>query len=48
MSKSKDAWEAFGIRIGPFGIDINSPGHTITHPRTETSHLTPASGLTQP
>jgi hypothetical protein len=39
MSTRKDAWEAFGIRIGPFGIDINSPGHAITHTRTETSHL---------
>jgi hypothetical protein len=39
MSQSTDAWEAFGIRIGPFGIDINSPGHAITHTRTETSHL---------
>jgi hypothetical protein len=39
MSQSTDAWEAFGIRIGPFGIDINSPGHTITHTQTETSHL---------
>ena len=39
MSQSKDAWEAFGIRIGPFGIDINSSGQAITHTRTETSHL---------
>ena len=39
MSQSKDAWEAFGIRISPFGIDINSPGHAITRTRTETSHL---------
>jgi len=39
MSQSKDVWEAFGIRIGPFWIDINSPGHAITHTRTETSHL---------
>jgi hypothetical protein len=39
MSQGKDAWEAFGIRIGPFGIDINSPGQAITHTRTETSHL---------
>ena len=39
MNQSTDAWEAFGIRIGPFGIDINSPGHDITHTRTETSHL---------
>ena len=39
MSQSTDAWEAFGIRIGPFGIDINSPGHAITRTRTETSHL---------
>jgi hypothetical protein len=39
MSKRKDAWEAFGIRIGPFGIDINSPGQAITHMQTETSHL---------
>jgi hypothetical protein len=38
MSQRKDAWEAFGIRIGPFGIDINSPGHAITQTRTETSH----------
>ena len=30
MSKRKDAWEAFGSRIGPFGIDINSPGQAIT------------------
>jgi hypothetical protein len=30
MSTRKDAWEAFGIRIGPFGIDINSPGQAIT------------------
>ncbi len=39
MSKRKDAWEAFGIRIGPFGIDINSQGQAITQTRTETSHL---------
>jgi hypothetical protein len=39
MSKSKDAREAFGIRIGPFGIDISSPGQAITQTRTETSHL---------
>jgi hypothetical protein len=39
MSQSKDVWEAFGIRIGPFWIDINSPGHAITHTQTETSHL---------
>jgi hypothetical protein len=39
MSKHQDAWEAFGIRIGPFGIDINSPGQAITQTRTETSHL---------
>jgi hypothetical protein len=38
MSKRKDAWEAFGIRIGPFGIDINSPGQAITQTQTETSH----------
>jgi hypothetical protein len=36
---SKDAWGTFGIRIGPFGIDINSPGQAITHTRTETSPL---------
>ena len=29
MSKRKDAHEAFGIRIGPCGIDIKSPGQTI-------------------
>jgi hypothetical protein len=39
MSKSKDAREAFGIRIGPFGIDISSSGQAITQTRTETSHL---------
>jgi hypothetical protein len=39
MSKSKDAWEAFGIRLGPFGIDINNPGQAIAQTRTETSHL---------
>jgi hypothetical protein len=39
MRQNTDAWEAFGIRIGPFGIDINSPGQAITHTRTETSHL---------
>ena len=39
MSKRKDAWEAFGIRIGPCGIDINSPGQGITQTQTETSHL---------
>ena len=39
MSQSTDAWETSGIRIGPFGIAINSPGHAITHTRTETSHL---------
>ncbi len=39
MSTRKDAWEAFGIRIGPFGIDINSPGQAITQTQTETSHL---------
>jgi hypothetical protein len=39
MSKRKDAWEAFGIRIGPLGIDITSPGQAITQTRTETSHL---------
>jgi hypothetical protein len=38
MSKSKDAREAFGIRIGPFGIDITSPGQVITQTQTETSH----------
>jgi hypothetical protein len=38
MSKRNDAWEAFGIRIGPFGIDINSPGQAITQTQTETSH----------
>ena len=39
MSKRKDAWEAFGIRIGPFGIDINSQGQAIMQTQTETSHL---------
>jgi hypothetical protein len=39
MSKRKDAREAFGIHIGPLGIDINSAGHAITQTRTETSHL---------
>jgi hypothetical protein len=39
MSKRKDAGEAFGIRIGPFGIDITSPGPGITQTQTETSHL---------
>jgi hypothetical protein len=39
MRKRKDAWEAFGIRIGPFGIDINSQGQAITQTQTETSHL---------
>jgi hypothetical protein len=39
MSQSTDVWEACGICIGPFGIDINSSGQAITHTRTETSHL---------
>jgi hypothetical protein len=39
MSKRQHAWEAFGVRIGPFGIDITSPGQTITQTQTETSHL---------
>jgi hypothetical protein len=38
MRQSKGAWEAFGIRIGPFGIDITSPGQAITQTQTETSH----------
>ena len=39
MSKSKHAWDAFGIRVGPFGIDINSQGQGIAHTQTETSNL---------
>ncbi len=39
MSKRKNAWEAFGVRIGPFGIDITSPGQAIMQTQTETSHL---------
>jgi hypothetical protein len=38
MSPRQDAWETFGIRLGPFGVDINSPGHAITQTQTETSH----------
>jgi hypothetical protein len=38
MSKRKNAWEAFGVRIGPFGIDITSPGQAIIQTQTETSH----------
>jgi hypothetical protein len=39
MSKLKDAWKGFGIRIGPSGIDITSPSQAITQTQTETSHL---------
>jgi hypothetical protein len=39
MSTRQDAWEAFGIRIGPCGIDINGSGQAITQTQTETSHL---------
>ncbi len=39
MSKRKNAWEAFGIRISPFWIDITNPGQAITQAQTETSHL---------
>jgi hypothetical protein len=39
MKGSRRTWEAFGIRVGPFGIDINSQGQGITHTQTETSHL---------
>jgi hypothetical protein len=39
MSKRRDAREGFGVRIGPFGIDITSPGQAVTQTQTETSHL---------
>jgi hypothetical protein len=39
MSKHKNAWEAFGVRIGPFGIDITGPGQAVMQTQTETSHL---------
>ena len=39
MSKRKNRWEGFGIRIGPGGIDITSPDPAITQTQTETSHL---------
>src|SRR3712207_3526498 len=37
MSKRKEAWEAVGIGIGPFGIEIDSRGHAISHTQTEGS-----------
>ena len=40
MSKRKNAWEAFGVRIGPFGIDITSPGQAIM--QTQTENVAPA------
>jgi hypothetical protein len=39
MGKRKNRWEGFGIRIGPGGIDITSPGQAIMQTQTETSHL---------
>jgi hypothetical protein len=39
MSKRKITWEGFGVRIGPFGIDITSPAQIITQTQTETSHV---------
>jgi hypothetical protein len=39
MGNRKHRWEAFGIRIGPCGIDITSPGQAVTQTQTETSHL---------
>lgn len=35
----EDAWEAFGVRIGPCGISVNSQGQSNSYTRTETSHI---------
>jgi hypothetical protein len=38
MGKRQNRWVRVGIRIGPGGIDITSPGPAITQTQTETSH----------
>lgn len=35
----EEAWEDFGIRIGPFGIGLGGLGRSIRYTRTETSHI---------